>query len=115
MESSAQGMGAMKGGAGGKNPNPAAAALRIAGKTIATGGASKMESAKGHAENVRPVKYHRGGKVRKTGPAVLKRNERVIPASKRKKAEKVLRKAGMSLTNNRHGKKRKAGRSSGRS
>lgn len=65
--------------------------------------------------NIRPVQYHKGGKVRKTGPAVLKRNERVIPASKRKKAEKVLRKAGMSLTNKRHGKKRKAGRSSGRS
>ena len=51
------------------------------------------------SESIRPVQYHRGGKVRKTGPAILKRNERVIPASKRKKAEKVMRRAGMRLTN----------------
>ena len=75
----------------------------------------ESERASSIAESIRPVQYHRGGRVRKTGPAILKRNERVIPASKRKKAEKVMRKAGMKLTNKKRGKKRKAGRSGGRS
>ena len=113
MGSSAQGMsfmqGGAKGGAGGKSPSPAAAALRIAGKTIAAGAASKMESAGKHAERVEPVEYHRGGKVRKTGPAILKRGERVIPADKRKKVERLMKKSKVRMKD-----KRKSGRSSGR-
>lgn len=110
MSSSAQGLSAMKGGAGGKNPNPGGAALRIVGKTIAAGGASKMESARNHAESVGPVKYHRGGKVRKTGPAVLKRGERVIPADKRKKVERLMKKSKVRMKD----KRKKVGRSSNR-
>jgi hypothetical protein len=61
------------------------------------------------SQNIRPVQYRKGGKVRKTGRAIVHKNERVIPASKRKKAEKVMRKAGMRLTN------KKGRKSSGRS
>jgi hypothetical protein len=77
-------------------------------------GKDESDRASAIGENIRPVQYHKGGKVRKTGPAVLKRGERVIPAGKRKKAEKVLRRAGMSLTSKKRGKKRGGRKSSGR-
>ena len=51
------------------------------------------------SQSIRPVAYARGGKVRKTGQAVVHRGERVIPASTRKKAEKAMKRAGMRLTN----------------
>ena len=70
-------------------------------------GKDESDRASKIGENIHAVAYKRGGKVRKTGPAIVHRGERVIPASKRKKAEKVLRKAGMSLTNKKRGKKSK--------
>lgn len=49
----------------------------------------------------------RGGKIKKTGVKNLHADERVVPASKRKKVEKLMKRAGMSLTNKTH---RKGGR-----
>ena len=60
------------------------------------------------SDRVTPVQYRKGGKVRKTGPAIVHRGERVVPADKRKKVERSMKREGMSLTN----KKRKKGRSS---
>ena len=90
-------------------------ALSSAGSSLRDFSEEESDRASSIAQSIRPVQYHRGGKVRKTGPAILKRNERVIPASKRKKAEKVLRRAGMRLTNKKRGKKRSGRKSSGRS
>ena len=89
-------------------------ALSAAGSSLSSMGKDESDRASAIGENIRPVQYHKGGKVRKTGPAVLKRGERVIPAGKRKKAEKVLRRAGMSLTSKKRGKKRDGRKSSGR-
>jgi hypothetical protein len=85
------------------------------GSSLSSAGQSESDRAASDWSSIKPVAYKRGGKVRKTGHAIVHKNERVIPASKRKKAEKVMRKAGMSLTNKKRGKKRKAGRSGGRS
>ena len=93
----------------------AAKKLGAAGKSLSKSGQKETDRSAALTSSIQPVAYRKGGKVRKTGPAIVHRNERVIPASKRKKAEKVMRKAGMSLTNKKRGKKRKAGRSGGRS
>ena len=85
------------------------------GSSLSSMGKDESDRASSISQNIRPVQYRKGGKVRKTGRAIVHKNERVIPASKRKKAEKVMRKAGMKLTNKKRGKKRKAGRSGGRS
>jgi hypothetical protein len=85
------------------------------GDSLRSMGKDESDRADSISESIRPVQYRKGGKVRKTGRAIVHKNERVIPASKRKKAEKVMRKAGMKLTNKKRGKKRKAGRSGGRS
>jgi len=100
-------------GGGGSSPgsnNPYAMAAKIAGKAIAAGGRSMAESAGKRADSIHPVKYHKGGKVRKTGPAVLKRGERVIPADKRKKVEGLMKKAKVRMKD----KRKKSGRSSNR-
>jgi hypothetical protein len=55
----------------------------------------------------------KGGKTRKDGPANLHKNERVIPANKRKKVERLMKREKMALTN-RKGKKRGTKRSSAR-
>lgn len=75
------------------------AAASSAGGGLMAYGKSEADRSAAIAGSIRPVSYHRGGKVRSTGPAVLKRNERVIPASKRKKAERLMKRGGMSLTN----------------
>ena len=49
------------------------------------------------ASNIHAVQYKRGGKVRKTGPAILHKNERVIPAGKRKKVERMMKRKGMRM------------------
>ena len=88
--------------------------LRSAGSSLSSAGSSESDRSSEMTASIKPVAYRTGGRVKKTGPAVVHRGERVIPASKRKKAEKVLRKAGMSLTNKKRGKKRGGRQSSGR-
>ena len=69
------------------------------GDSLRSMGSDQSSSASSISSSIRPVAYKRGGKVRKTGPAIVHKNERVIPASKRKKAEKAMKRAGMRLTN----------------
>ena len=87
-------------GSGGGSPNI----------TIQSGGGSdkdKNRSSKG----IRQVEYKRGGKIRKAKsrnkavPIIAHENERVIPADKRKPVERLMKRAGMNLTD----KKRKKG------
>jgi len=81
-----------------------------AGKAMADYGRIESENAGRMGSNIGNVQYHKGGKVRKTGRAVVKRNERVIPSGKRKKVEKLMKRSGMSLTNKKRGESRKSGR-----
>jgi hypothetical protein len=68
-------------------------AVSAAGRSLSASGQSMISSSRDEAaSNVRPVQYARGGKVRKTGPAVVHRGERVIPKSKVKRVEKLMRK-----------------------
>jgi len=79
--------------------------LKSAGRSLSSSGSEMMSEAR--SEGIRPVQYRTGGKVRRTGPAILHRDERVIPASKRGKVERMMKRSGMRLTN----KKRRASRS----
>lgn len=73
------------------------------GKTRAVGDALKSmgdretDRANAISSSIRPVAYKRGGKVRKTGPAILHKNERVIPAGKRKKVERMMKRSKMRM------------------
>jgi SLT domain-containing protein len=82
--------------------------LRAAGDSLRSFGQDESDQASSISQSIRPVAYKRGGKVRKTGPAIVHRGERVIPAGKRRKAEKAMKRAGMRLTN------KKGRKSSGR-
>lgn len=74
-----------------------ASALRSAGSSLSDSGRSEMASAA--SERITPVQYKRGGKVRKTGPAIVHRGERVIPRSKVKKVDRMMKRKGMRKTN----------------
>jgi SLT domain-containing protein len=52
----------------------------------------------GASQRTAPVAYKRGGKVKRTGPALTHKNERVIPAGKRKKVERLMKKSRMKMT-----------------
>ena len=69
------------------------------GSSLSSAGQSESDRAASDWSSIKPVAYKRGGKVRRTGPAIVHKNERVIPSSKRKKAEKAMKRAGMRLTN----------------
>ena len=66
--------------------------LGAAGSSLSQSG--KDESDRAASDRVSPTAYgfKRGGKVRKTGPAVVHRGERVIPRGKVKRVEKLMRK-----------------------
>jgi hypothetical protein len=86
-------------------------ALKAAGRSLMSSGASEMsDSGRDASSSIHAVSYKRGGKTRKDAPANLHKNERVIPANKRKKVEKMMKRAKMTLTN-RKGKKRSSKRS----
>jgi hypothetical protein len=61
------------------------------------------------SDSIQPVRYKKGGRVGKSKrknravPIIAHENERVIPADKRKKVERLMKRAGMTLTD----KKRK--------
>lgn len=75
-------------------------AARSAGSGLAAAGRSMIQSVGDEAaRSVGPVQYKRGGKVRKTGPAIVHRGERVIPASQRKKVDRLMKRNKMRKTN----------------
>jgi len=72
--------------------------LKEGGRDLSESGNRMMSDARDEAASkIGPVQYHRGGKVRKTGNARLKKGERVIPAGKRKKVERLMKRSGMSM------------------
>ena len=72
-----------------------AGGLRAAGASLSQSGQDMMDRAS--SSSITPVAYKRGGKVRKTGGAVVHKGERVIPAGKVKRVEKLMRKAKMRM------------------
>ena len=72
-----------------------AGALRAAGSSLSSSGQSEMNRSSNMS--ITPSQYKRGGKVRKTGMAKLHKNERVIPAGKRKKVERLMKKSEMRM------------------
>ncbi len=71
------------------------AGLQAAGRALTSEGDKLMD--RSSSETISPVQYKRGGKVRKTGIAKLHKNERVIPAGKVKRVEKMMRKKKMRM------------------
>jgi hypothetical protein len=67
--------------------------LKGAGESLMSSGRDEMESASD--DRISPVSYRKGGRVKKTGMALLHRNERVIPAGKRKRVERMMKRSGM--------------------
>lgn len=79
-----------------------AKSLRSGGGGLSQAGQSMISDSRDQAaSSIHPVQYHRGGKVRKTGPARLKKGERVIPVSKVKKVDRMMKKRGMRKTGGR--------------
>lgn len=78
----------------------AAKGTRAAGGSLAAAG-NKMisDSRDDAARNVHAVQYRKGGKVRSTGRAIVHRGERVIPANKRKKVDRMLKRSRTRMTN----------------
>ena len=74
----------------------AKSALKSAGRSLSESGERETSDARSEmASRIGSVQYKRGGKVRHTGLAKLHKGERVIPAGKRKKVERMMRKEGM--------------------
>lgn len=75
-----------------------ASALSKAGSGMQAAGQSMMDrSAEEAASRVGPVQYRKGGKVRKTGPAIVHRGERVIPRGKVKRVERLMKRNKMRM------------------
>ena len=98
--------GAKKSSSGNRFKKPAASS----GAIVEQFGEAASRNADRMGGSVGKVEYHRGGKVRKTGPAIVKRGESVIPAGKRKKVERLMKRKGMKLTNKKRSKSRSSGR-----
>ena len=80
------------------NSNRVKKAIGAAGRSLSASGQSMMDDSRNEAaSSVHAVQYQRGGKVRKTGMAKVHRGERVIPASKVKRVEKMMRKSKMRM------------------
>lgn len=75
-----------------------AGALRSAGNSLSASGQQMISDSRDDAAaHVGPVQYRKGGKVRKTGPAIVHRGERVIPKSKVKRVEKMMKRKKMRM------------------
>ena len=73
-------------------------AAKAVGRSMSSAGQSMMEDSRNEAaSSVHAVAYKRGGKVRKTGPAIVHRGERVIPAGKVKRVEKMMKRSKMRM------------------
>ena len=68
--------------------------LKAAGQSLSDYGRDEMDQS---SRGITPVQYRHGGKVRKTGPAILHKNERVIPANKRRKVERLMKRSKMRM------------------
>ena len=91
--------------------------LKAAGSSLSASGDRMISDSRDEAaSSVHAVQYKRGGKVRgkkranRAVPIIAHENERVIPANKRKKVERLMKREGMALTNKKRGKKRRSER-----
>ena len=72
--------------------------LKAAGRSLSSSGQSMMDQSRSDsASRIGPVTYHSGGKVRKGGNARLLKGERVIPRSKVKRVEKLMKRSKMRM------------------
>ena len=69
--------------------------VKAAGRSLMDSGRDELDSAA--SRSITPVQYRKGGKVRKTGGAIVHKGERVIPKSKVKRVEKMMRKSKMRM------------------
>jgi len=82
--------------------------VAAAGRSLSASGQQMLSDSRDTAASkIGAVSYRKGGKTRKDGLANLHKNERVIPSSKRKKVEKLMKREGMSLTNKKRGKSKR--------
>lgn len=67
------------------------------------GGIADTESTRASqaSDSIRPVQYKKGGKVRKTGRAIVHKGERVIPRGKVKKVERLMKRSKMRMKSGR--------------
>jgi hypothetical protein len=72
-----------------------AGGLRAAGSSLMSSGQGELGRAS--SMSITPSQYKRGGKVRKTEKALVHKGERVIPKSKVKRVEKMMRKKKMRM------------------
>ncbi len=89
-----------KGGSGGGSSDSGSRykkPLQSAGKATQDWARTESENAGRIGESIQPVRFKRGGKVRKTGPAVLHRGERVVPRGKVKRVDKVMKRHKMRM------------------
>ena len=70
--------------------------VKSAGRSLMESGQRELSSAS--SRGITPVKYHRGGKVRKTEDARVKKGERVIPKSRAKQVERLMKKNRIPMT-----------------
>jgi len=99
-------------------------AAASAGKAVSDWAQIEASNAGKIAGSIQPVRYKKGGRIAKRKPGIRNKavpiiaheNERVIPADKRKKVERLMKKAGMNLTDKKRGKdkRKKERRPSGR-
>ena len=71
------------------------AGAKAAGKSLLQSGQDELDRAA--SDRITPVSYKKGGRVKRTGSANLHKGERVIPKSKVKRVEKMMRKAKMRM------------------
>lgn len=82
--------------AGPKSKSRGKRALGAAGSSLSSSGQSMIDGSRDEAaSSVHAVSYRKGGKIRKTGVKNLHRGERVIPKSKVKRVDNMMRKAKM--------------------
>lgn len=76
--------------------------LQSGGRSVSESGQSMIDGARDEAaSSIRPVQYKRGGKVRKTGRAIVHKGERVIPRGKVKRVERMMKRSGMRMKSGR--------------
>lgn len=74
------------------------AGLRGVGSSLSSTGQGLSDRASAEtSSSIHAVQYRKGGKVRKTGMAKVHKNERVIPAGKRKKVERLMKRSGIKM------------------
>ena len=74
------------------------ARLKAGGESLSRSGDSMIEDSRSSAAaGIHAVSYKKGGRVKRTGLARLHKGERVIPRSKVKRVEKMMKRSKMRM------------------